>query len=84
MEQQTDSLSFFDWTDNRREYEYGENEDPCLLCWKPVKWGRGVEVGLDETNSIIVKPSESTSFYKIGPECYRKHKAELDPFIVKR
>ena len=76
-------LHFMDWRDKRREYSYKDDERPCLLCERPVKYGKGVQVGLDDTQSYIVKPEDSTSFFSIGPDCYKKHKAELEPFIVK-
>lgn len=78
-----DQLSFYDWTDNRRDYSYADDEAPCLLCQRPVKRGRGVMVGLSADQSVIVKPENSTSFFPIGPECYRKHKEALAPFVAK-
>lgn len=62
---------------------------PCILCNAPVKNGSGVMVHLHcgggslvtEEEAKTLDPAADLGGYPIGPECYRRHKAALQPYV---
>lgn len=71
---------------------------PCAICSRPVKEGSGVMVHLHGGGGTVVteaeaqagmtaegetlNPNADLGGYPIGPECYRKNKAALKPYVA--
>jgi len=79
----------------RNQHKVKGDEVPCLVCGKGCKDnGKAVWVHLHEGGSVIVDEEEADRLnaeghsnadlggYPIGPDCYKKHKAKLQPFVV--
>lgn len=86
-----DHVYFLNWTDSRLTFDCAIDETPCLLCQQPVKIVRGFYVQIGDykqgtdNGGFIVKPTEHpdpSRIFAICRDCYRKHKAELDPFVI--
>ena len=79
----------------RNRKRYGQSSGyPCLVCGKPCKDdGKAVWVYLHDGGGTIVTADEyearnaaghddeQLGAYPIGPDCYRKHKAVLAPYV---
>ena len=72
----------------------GQGGYPCLVCGKPcTDDGKAVWVWLHEGGSVLVDREEGERLnregrgaadlggYPIGPDCFRKHRAKLAPFV---
>lgn len=73
---------------NDNEQRCGENDEPCVICGKPIKdkerakWLRVVDGGdRFATSDEVVDEAGDMGSYPIGSGCLRKHRKELATFM---
>jgi len=75
-------------SDNKRRFPCHDDEQPCIICGRPVKHGGGGgAVHLVEGGDCLVRINEpydndaaDLGEYPIGADCLRKH-PELRPYV---
>lgn len=68
---------------------------PCLVCGRPcsdngkARWfyvhegGAVIVTDAEYTALEVTQPGAGCGAYPVGPDCYRKHKTALAPYLAK-